>query len=100
MLGFQESLLFEIEHKLHELGAVELEDLLVLADSKEQLEELDLGLSDTALTEFWEKVHEASQLVEGWLQQQAAEKTRQQQLEEEERVRLCRAWQTRILVAK
>eukprot|EP01043_Picozoa_sp_COSAG02_P063356 COSAG02_NODE_8956_length_2383_cov_1.536778_3_plen_95_part_00 len=84
----------EIEHKLHELGAVELEDLIVLADSKEELRDLDLGFSDAALTQFWEKVHEASQQVEEWLNLQAAEKTRQQQREEEERVRLRRAMHT------
>jgi hypothetical protein len=94
-LGFQESLLLDIEHKLHELGAIELEDLLVLADSKEELRELDLGLSDASLTQFWEKVHEASQRVEEWLNLQAAEKTRQQQIDEEERVRLPRALRTR-----
>lgn len=49
----------DIEHKLHELGAIELEGLLVLADSKEELRKLDLGLSDAALTQFREKVHEA-----------------------------------------
>jgi len=86
ILGFPESLLFDIEHKLHELGAVELEDLLVLADSKEDLQELELGFTDQALSQFWEKVDEASQESEAWLQQQAADKTRQQQREEEERV--------------
>jgi hypothetical protein len=89
--------LFEIEHKLHELGAVELEDLIVLADSREELRDLDLGFSDAALTQFWEKVHEASQKVEEWLNLQAAEKTRQQQREEEERVRLRRAMHTRAV---
>ena len=92
--------MFEIEHKLHELGAVELEDLLVLADSTEELEELDLGFSDAALTQFWEKVHEASQRVEEWLNLQAAEKTRQQQIEEEERVRIPRPVHTETPAAR
>ena len=61
-----------------------------LADSEEDLRELDLGFSDTTLKQFWEKVHEVSQSVEEWLQRQAAEKTRQQQIEEEERVYLPR----------
>ena len=89
--------MLEIEHKLHELGAVELEDLIVLADSKEELRELDLGLSDTALTQVWDKVQEASQSVEDWMQQQAAQKTRQQQIEEEERMRLPCVRRTRAL---
>lgn len=87
-LEFEESLLADIEHKLHELGAVELEDLLVLADTKEDLQMLELGFSDAALTLFWDKVQAASQMVEKWLQRQAEEKTRQQQEEEDERVRV------------
>ena len=58
----------------------------MLADSKEDLQELELGFTDQALSQFWEKVDEASQESEAWLQQQAADKTRQQQREEEERV--------------
>ena len=45
MIDLDKGLLQNVEEKLHELGAVELEDLLVLADSLEQLEELDLGLT-------------------------------------------------------
>lgn len=45
MIDLDKGLLQTVEEKLHELGAVELEDLLVLADSLEQLEELDLGLT-------------------------------------------------------
>lgn len=86
MIGLDEGLLSDVEHKLHELGAVELEDLLVLADSLEQLEELELGLTGAALTLLWERVAEANERAEVWLQQQAADKTRQQQEEEEARV--------------
>ena len=97
-LQLGESRLLMLQENLFELGAEQVEDVLVLAGTLQELEELELGCVGPELDRLWEAVKKAKEEEDAWLAQEAKDATRRQQEEEEARVRtLAWRWFLRVL---